>query len=890
MSKRSTPTPGAPRDALLLSAFVLSGFCGLAYEIVWTRLLVLATGSENMAVLGVLGGYFLGLCLGAWFFHRRVVLASRPALWYVVFELVAAGYALLSLLLIPKLVAVLPAVLEPVIGLETSPVSLAVSLLISGSVLLPATVCLGGTLPAVVEARRRVREGRGERVRGLGRLYGANTLGATLGVLGTVYLLLPRLGMVGATGVATCCGLAAAGLAFLWQRGVEMHSQTADAAMEHAAGQRTAWRLVLLFFTGFAAMALEVAAVRILGQVLSNSIYTFANVLSVFLVGNAAGAWAYVRWSQKRTGDHRLATAMLLLALCATALLAAFPLANALGLRHLLAPAGSGFLRSIAMELLLAGMVFLAPTFFMGMLFTHLVAGYSGVGIGHAVAINTLGATVAPIVLGIFVVSALGYTPSYYLVPLLYGVLFIVTAGHRLLASPRLPAAASVVVVVAIAAPRSLAIVAGEPGQTVLKRWESAMGHVMVLGNRASRPGGAPARDLKIDRHHKMGGGAGYAEKRWSHTGLLLSPRRGSALFLGLGTAASLAAARAYDFERIEGVELVPEVIEALPWFASINDTAWRDPRVHIRCADARRFVAAVDRQYEAIVADLYHPDASGVSSLFSRDHFRRIRSRLTSDGVFVQFLPVFQLNTATLSTIVRTFIDVFPNTHCFQGHHALVAPIVLVAFTHEEHHPLMSLDSMNAYVNSRPRIKACIMGADDLMGSYLCGPGELREFGGAGPVNTDLNPYVMFGGAYVAYETGEHQPWSGLAAIREHRVVPPATWPGKLVSSADSALWQSARAQSRALDHVFTAQRLAFGTSPENRPVQSVKHYLAAYAVHPGFMIHLGMPYLLRPSWQQHRDLIFRSMLHATPDLVWLRKLYESMQPPSSAAASGAD
>jgi hypothetical protein len=58
-------------------------------------------------------------------------------------------------------------------------------------------------------------------------------------------------------------------------------------------------------------------------------------------------------------------------------------------------------------------------------------------------------------------------------------------------------------------------------------------------------------------------------------------------------------------------------------------------------------------------------------------------------------------------------------------------------------------------------------------------------------------------------------------------------------MSSSDSALWQSARAQSRALGHVFTAHRLAFGASPQKRPLKSVKRYLAAYAVHPGCMIH---------------------------------------------------
>jgi len=49
----------------LIPIVTASGFAGLGYEIVWTRQLSLALGTEMMAVLGVIAGFFGGLALGA---------------------------------------------------------------------------------------------------------------------------------------------------------------------------------------------------------------------------------------------------------------------------------------------------------------------------------------------------------------------------------------------------------------------------------------------------------------------------------------------------------------------------------------------------------------------------------------------------------------------------------------------------------------------------------------------------------------------------------------------------------------------------------------------------------------------------------------------------------
>ncbi len=74
--------------------------------------------------------------------------------------------------------------------------ALFLTVFVAGVTLLPATICLGGSFPALAEARRRAYLNEIP-TRGLGRLYAANTIGASFGVLFSVYLLLPTVALVG---------------------------------------------------------------------------------------------------------------------------------------------------------------------------------------------------------------------------------------------------------------------------------------------------------------------------------------------------------------------------------------------------------------------------------------------------------------------------------------------------------------------------------------------------------------------------------------------------------------------------------------------------------------------------------------------------------------------
>src|SRR5262245_10397111 len=90
----SSTSDAPPRTLPIIAVVCLSGFAGLGYEIIWTRMLAVSLGHEIVAVLGVISALFAGLALGSLVPGRRIVASPHPALWYAALELAIGAWAL----------------------------------------------------------------------------------------------------------------------------------------------------------------------------------------------------------------------------------------------------------------------------------------------------------------------------------------------------------------------------------------------------------------------------------------------------------------------------------------------------------------------------------------------------------------------------------------------------------------------------------------------------------------------------------------------------------------------------------------------------------------------------------------------------------------------------
>lgn len=938
-----TPPDERPGDAALLLAFFLSGAAALGYELLWTRLLGLALGSETIGLLATLAGFFAGMALGAALLHRRAETTANPVRLFITLELVAAGFAVVSPFLLTALARLLPPLLGPLAGAADQGPALVASLLIATAVLLPGTVCLGATLAALVVARRRANP-RDSEARGLGRLYAANTAGATAGVLLAVYLVLPTLGYALGAPVLAALGLAAALLARRWAAGRDLSPRTAPPAPSDLSPEpgapvptdlsqtpapsdgvdtrkdpdpdllRERWLLLVLTFgTGFAAVGLEVVGVQVLAQNLENTVYTFADILAVYLVGNALGAAGYQRLAHRAlAGRPATVTLGLLATLAALVVPAAGILHASPDLLAALAPAHSSLARAVTAELTISALVFLPATLVMGALFAHLTGllAAGGRGVGRAYALNTLGGALAPFLFGLYLVPRLGYADALYAVLYLYLGLFGLFGYYRRFHPALLVGVALTLVALTAAGPRSLALLAAEPGWTTVDRHETLHGLVLVSERPEPagdlplcKPPGAtpqlkppackePLRRLQVGKHFKMGGAFSFGEHRMGQLCSSLAAASGpvqSTLFLGIGTGATMGGAlQLIPGASADGVELVPEVLAALPFFASINHDLATRQNTNLHAADARRFVVASPTTYDLALADLFHPGQDGAGSLYAEQHFAAVRDRLRPGALFCQWLPLYQLGPAELRTVVRTYLAVFPETHAFLGLYNTRTPsLALVGRVPTPDAPALRL--ARGTLDALAQTPGITLDLRDLLASYLADGTALHDWAGPGPLNTDLRPRVLFDAPATAYAD---DPELGARNLESLLALRPGE-PTVLLAGAPQRELQAAVRRYTAAADLYLRAELARGpvTDIAELPPAAAELLIQAYEADPEFAPARGPLYAIASKNPTLAAQLLPRMLARTPDErrvheAWLRHLQATGDRPRFEAA----
>jgi spermidine synthase len=723
----------------LIPIVAASGFAGLGYEIVWTRQLSLALGTEMMAVLGGVAGFFGGLALGAFALDGPIRRTGSPRTLYAALEAVIGLWGLINVWLLPAA----GRTLSPLLGTEPAPALLwAASFALPTLVLLPATVAMGGTLAAL---ERMTREARGG-ARVSAGVYGANTAGAVAGTLVSTFMLIPAFGLsatlVCLAGVNALCavGTLALGLA-----SDQMTPDTEDLQPQTIGGPRLA---MTLFATGLLGIAFEVLVVRLAVEVMQDTVYTFAGLLAAYLVGTAAGGLIW-----QRIGGHtRKASLGWLLAGTAVACLT-----TAFLTPYIARIAETAVEAGILGELAIAIALFLVPSTAMGALFGLLaqrVRDQRG-SLGWAVGINSAGAATAPLVTAQFLIPAFGAWTA--LIPVALGYLLLLPLRRAALVWCAVPAIAVLVLWVR----PTPSLIKVPPGGVLLAVREGPMVTASVVND----PSGA--RYLEVNGRFRMGGTSSVrSDYRQAMLPLLLHPAPHRTLFLGIGTGATVVGGSQMPGVTVHGVELSREVVDLLPWFAN---PAASGPTPLVTVADARRYVAADTDQYDLIVADLFHPALDGSGALYTVEHFEAVKRRLAAGGMFCQWLPLYQLDLPSLRAIIRGFLEIYPQGSAWLNHFSVRTPMLALIGPRDGYD--LDPDALATRLRD-PAIRSVVrpLGFEapiDLLGQYLGGPRALAAFAGEAPRNTDDYPFVTFD-ARRNVRALTAPPWSLLLAVTQ--------------------------------------------------------------------------------------------------------------------------
>ena len=794
---RATDADRSATAFLVLAwCLVASGAAALVYEVLWLREMSLVMGHTVYALSAILTAFLGGLTLGAYLAARRIERSGASLRLYVGLELAIAATALL--------VPVATRALNPVVGAAYRELGghfvayNLVQFLLCGLVVLPATICMGATLPVVSDMLLRARHDIGG---GAGALYALNSVGGALGAAAAGFLLLPALGMRATALVAVALNLTAAAAAAWLARHTTAGVAPAVAAAASAAEPDADWpaptlrTLVALYGAfGFANLALEVGWARLVSLSIGSTTDGFTIILMTYIAGLAAGSFVVPRVPLFRRRPVATAGALhatiALWSLVSLAYLGRLPERVAGLVKGGVADRFASFL---AAETLLVAATIAVPTFAMGGVFPLVAAlvrravRSSGRAVGLAYAANSLGNIAGSFVAGFVLVPALGMRGTIVSSAVLTGVVGLGYLAPALAAGRRgaAPAAAGLAAALAIAvwtAPgwnRQLVTSgpyfhSGDLGTLVdYREGASTVVAVKQVGNlRVLQVGGIREATSGSSLPNFLG-----------HLAMLLHGPAREVLVVGLGSGTTLASVLKHPAERVDCVEISPEVVAAArAHFGAPLD----DPRVTMIVGDGRNHLRHAGRRYDVIVSQPSYPWVSGAGGLFTREYFDDVRAHLAPGGIAVAWFTAE--SDAGKRSVIGAWLDAFPAGYLFESRSV---DSVLVGL--RDPAPLAAAkvaDGLKVPAVRQDLTQLQLADAAALLGALVAGPDELRRYAAAVPPNTDENGWVEFRGLRdLTRDTAA--PRSAIAREDPARYVDPT-----MPSAAETRAFQSRLAE----------------------------------------------------------------------------------------------
>ena len=655
--------------------FTASGFAGLIYESLWTHYLKLFLGHAAYAQSLVLMVFMGGMAGGAAVCARVSARIANPLLAYAAIE---AAVGVLAVAFHSAFVALTDwsyASLLP--GLGSDGAVLAAKLLLSCLLILPQSLLLGATFPLMSAGIARLMPGRaGESV---AMLYFTNSLGAVGGVLASAYVLIAWLGLPGTL-------RAAGALNFAVAAAVAVLARPLPAIAPAGEGAPTA-RLLLgvAFFTGLASFVYEIVWIRMLSLVLGASTHSFELMLATFILGLALGGLAVRRAVDASPEPARLlGWVQVAMALAALATLPVYDFTFGLmeSLMRGLAKNDIGYALFNLVGGGIAALVMLPATFCAGMTLPLITgallrAGSGEAAVGRVYAANTLGA-IAGVVLAVHVgLPFLGIKGSLIVgsaVDAALGLALLGLLGTRRAWTPSAAlCAAAFILVGGLVHLDANKMTAGVFRHSTLEMsrdakvlyardGKTATVHLVQYSDALSlRTNGKSDGSVNLDR----AADPATDEITMVLTGALplaLRPEAKSVAVIGIGTGLTThTLLQSLALERVDTVEIEAAMVEAARGFLPRNRGAYADPRGTVVIDDAKTFFAARNRRYDVIVSEPSNPWVSGVSGLFTREFYRRVRQHVADGGILLQWFQLYEIDASLVASVMTALGAEFP-------------------------------------------------------------------------------------------------------------------------------------------------------------------------------------------------------------------------------------
>jgi len=676
-------TARAPFLPALILLFIGSGCAALIYEIVWFQMLSLSLGSSAIS-LGVLLGTFMGgMCLGSLLLPRFVPASRHPVKVYAQLEALIGVLGLIILFVLPYAGGLYTTIGGP--GFT----GLLVRGLIAAIVLLPPTLLMGATLPAIARYVSATPTG----VSWLGFFYGGNIVGAVFGTLLAGFYLLRDHDVMFATFVAAAINFGVAGLAYLYSKGAS-HTPPVDDTKSRLAIPKGSWPVfATIALSGMTALGAEVIWTRLLTLLLGGTVYTFSLILAAFLTGLGIGSSAGAALARNvKNPRNALGTCQLLLVVALA--WAAYSQTTALPnwpVNPALAPDP---MATFQIDLIRALWVVLPGAVLWGMSFPLALAAIAqkdqdpGRLVGSVYAANTVGAIAGAMLASLVALATLGTQGSQRALMVIAAVsallMFTIELSRdsgKLQVSPRgglfgmITIALTAFLVSSVPPVPALLVAYGRYAVT----WRGSHGEFIYVGEGMNSSMAVSREASGALNYHNAGKVQASSlpqdmrlQRMLGHLTTLVPENPRSVLVIGCGagvTAGAVSISPIVDSVTIAEIEpLVPEVVST--YFSEYNYDVVRNPKVHVQIDDARHYLLTSHRKFDAITSDPFDPWVKGAATLYTKEFFQTIKDHLNEGGVITVFVQLYESGTQAVKSEIATFLEVFPNGMIFGNTH----------------------------------------------------------------------------------------------------------------------------------------------------------------------------------------------------------------------------
>ncbi len=762
-----------------------SGAAGLIYESLWMRSFGLIFGNTTHAVTVILATYMGGIALGSYFAGRIKI--SNPLKTYAFVEFLIAASAIISFVLLK----ILPEFWGNFLRNVSLPNAFEVPLRIifAGLVILIPTLCMGATVPLLVQILSR----HVSHHKVLSRLYYMNTLGGAAGVLITTYILFPLLGLSKAYIIAIALNFIIAGICTLMIFFNKLPSTNIQMAEDPGQLKIKSTKVPVIFMlvasiVGATSFCLEILWSRSFAFVIGSSIYSFNIMLFSFLLGLVAGTWLYEKYWGKIKNPFRILIWLLLL----------------LGTGILISAAAIGWLPLFYYSLmdylpltfevyqfagfLLCFLVMIVLTSLFGFIFPFILRLVSQDSVGpnesrlitsKLYAWNTFGTLIGALLTGFLIIPVFGLQKGYIFAAALPFILSIIVLGIYKKWNIQTQVSFSTMVII-------VAIILG----TIWNPWEPLVvtSGIYKYGLQQNKDEKRNAfgllKSLKSNRkilYYKEGiesvvavtNSEGFGlflsvngktdasigdlntQKMLAHVPLALNPNTSNALIIGWGSGCTSGTVSLYPLKSIETIEIEPAVYGSKKLFSEINNRVYNDPKFHIIFRDGRNVLLTTSKMYDVIISEPSNPWITGVSNLFTQEFYKSGIERLNRKGIFCQWFHMYDMPLEVMRSQMRTFCSVFPDAMLW------VVPLSNLPEKKQSTIPgdvllIGSRDSIKIDMDKIQKLYRIQAIQQDLASTGIEDPvsfisnaildrDALLRFCGNAPLNTDNYPYVEF-------------------------------------------------------------------------------------------------------------------------------------------------